>query len=195
MKKFGDITKDYVKIPNNLVNDNTISWKAKGLFCHMASKPDNYNFTVRSLASQFPDGKSAIFAALDELKERGWITYLKRSNGQGKYKLETSLEPESDNQYEAMPESDNRTEADQPQSDNRTKEGEPQSDNPDLGYRTLRKSERINNNLALNNKDLSQGRERNSNSKDQPHDYAVIPKSSTRYDVKTLINEEIFGSN
>ena len=143
MKKFGDITKDYVKIPNNLVNDRTISWKAKGLFCHMASKPDNYNFTVASLASQFPDGKSAIFAALDELKERGWITYLKRSNGQGKYKLETSLEPESDNQYEAMPESDNRTKEGEPESDNRTKQGEPNSDNPDMGFRMMGKSDGI----------------------------------------------------
>ena len=195
MKKFSDIAKNYVKIPNDLVDDPTISWKAKGLFCHMASKPDNWNFTVRSLASQFPDGKSAIFAALDELKERGWITFTKRANGQGKYKLETSLEPESDNQYEAMPESDNRTEADQPQSDNRTKEREPESDNPDLGYRTLRKSERISNTDALNNKDLSQGRERNSNSKDQQHDYAVIPEPSTRYDIPSLIDETIFGSN
>ena len=193
MKKFGDITKNYVKIPNDLVDDPTISWKAKGLFCHMASKPDYWNFTVASLASQFPDGKSAIFAALDELKDRGWITYIKRANGQGKYKLETSLEPESDNQYEAMPESDNRIEVDQPQSDNRTKQGEPESDNPDLGYRTLRKSERISNTDALSNTNLSQGRERNSNSKDQQHDYAVIPKSSTRYDVPSLINEEIFG--
>ena len=192
MKKFGDITKNYVKIPNDLVDDPTISWKAKGLFCHMASKPDTWNFTVRSLASQFPDGKSAIFAALDELKDRGWITSTKRANGQGKYKLETSLEPESDNQYEAMPESDNRTEADQPQSDNRTKEHEPESDNPDLGYRTLRKSERISNTDALSNTNLSQGRERNSNSKDQPHDYAVIPKSSTRYDIPSLIDEAIF---
>ena len=193
MKKFGDITKNYVKIPNDLVDDPTISWKAKGLFCHMASKPDTWNFTVRSLATKFPDGKSAIFAALNELKERGWITFNRRANGQGKYKLQTSLEPESDNQYEAMPESDNRTEADQPQSDNRTKEGEPESDNPDLGYRTLRKSERISNTDALSNTNLSQGRERNSNSKDQQHDYAVIPKSSTRYDVPSLINEEIFG--
>ena len=95
MKKFEDIANYYVKIPNDLVNDITISWKAKGLFCHMASKPDHWNFTVASLASQFPDGKSAIFAAFDELKERGWITYIKRSNGQGKYKLQTSIEPEN----------------------------------------------------------------------------------------------------
>ena len=195
MKKFEDIENYYVKIPNDLVNDITISWKAKGLFCHMASKPDTWNFTVRSLATKFPDGKSAIFAALNELKERGWITFNRRANGQGKYKLETSLEPESDNQYEAMPESDNRTEADQPQSDNRTKEREPESDNPDLGYRTLRKSERISNNLALSNKELYKGNINTSNEKQQQHDYEVIPESSTRYDVKTLINEEIFGSN
>ena len=94
-----------------------------------------------------------------------------------------------------MPESDNRTETDQPQSDNRTKQGEPKSDYPDLGYRTLRKSERINNTDALNNKDLSQGRERNSNEKHQQHDYAVISKPSTRYSIEDLINEEIFGSN
>ena len=195
MKKFGDITKNYVKIPNDLVDDSTISWKAKGLFCHMASKPDHWNFTVRSLASQFPDGKSAIFAALDELKQRGWITFTKRANGQGKYKLETSLEPESDNQYEAMPESDNRTEHDQPESDNRIKEGEPESDNPDLGYRTLRKSDAISNTDALSNTNLSQGGERNLNSKHQQHDYAVIPESSTRYDIPSLIDEEIFRSN
>ena len=195
MKKFGDITSNYVKIPNDLVDDRTISWKAKGLFCHMASKPDHWNFTVRSLASQFPDGKSAIFAALDELKERGWITFTKRANGQGKYKLETSLEPESDNQYEAMPESDNRTEHDQPESDNRIKEGEPESDNPDLGYRTLRKSDAISNTDALSNTNLSQGRERNLNPKHQQHDYAVIPESSTRYDIPSLIDEEIFRSN
>jgi hypothetical protein len=94
-----------------------------------------------------------------------------------------------------MPESDNRTETDQPQSDNRTKEGEPKSDYPGLGFRIVGKSDGISNNLALSNKDFSQGRERNSNSKHQRHDYAVIPKSSPRYDVKTLINEEIFGSN
>ena len=195
MKKFEDIANYYVKIPNDLVNDITISWKAKGLFCHMASKPDHWNFTVASLATKFPDGKAAIFAALKELKESGWINYIKRANGQGKYKLQTSLEPESDNQYEAMPESDNRTEADQPQSDNRIKEGEPNSDNPDLGNRIVGKSDGINKTDALNNKDLSQGRERNSNLKHQQHDYDVIPESSTRYDIPSLIDEEIFRSN
>ena len=93
-----------------------------------------------------------------------------------------------------MPESDNRTKVEHPESDNQTKEDEPKSDYPDLGYRTLRKSERISNNLALSNKELYKGNINTSNEKQQQHDYEVIPESSTRYDVKTLINEEIFGS-
>ena len=46
LKKFQEINSKYVKIPNELVDDRNLSWKAKGLFCHMASKPDSYNFTV-----------------------------------------------------------------------------------------------------------------------------------------------------
>ena len=95
-----------------------------------------------------------------------------------------------------MPESDNRTKVEHPESDNQTKEDEPKSDYPDLGYRTLRKSERISNTDALNNKDLyKESNINNFNSKDQQHDYAVISKPSTRYSIEDLINEEIFGSN
>ena len=195
MKKFEDIENYYVKIPNDLVNDITISWKAKGLFCHMASKPDYWNFTVASLATKFPDGKAAIFAALKELKDSGWINYIKRANGQGKYKLQTSLEPESDNQHEAMPESDNRTKESEPESDNRTKEGEPNSDNPYMGNRIVGKSDGISNNLAFSNKDLYKGNINISNENNQQHDYQVIPSSSTKYDVEDLINEDIFRSS
>ena len=184
LKKFQEINSKYVKIPNELVDDRNLSWKAKGLFCHMASKPDSYNFTVSSLSSQFPDGRFGNLSALDELKERGWITYIKRANGQGKYKLETSIEPKSDYQTQG-----------EPKSGYQTKKGEPKSGYPELGFRTVQKPDCISNTDALNNTNLSKGRERNFNSKDQQHDYAVISKPSTRYDIETLINEEIFGSN
>jgi len=109
LKEFGELKANYVKIPNELVNDREISWKAKGLFCHMASKLDTYNFTVKSLASQFPDGKASIFSALDELKNSGWITYTRKAGGYGKYKLNTTILSKSDNRIESSSESDNRT--------------------------------------------------------------------------------------
>ena len=82
-----------------------------------------------------------------------------------------------------------------PESDNRTKEDEPESDYPGLGFRIVGKSDCISNTDALNNKDFYKGNVNTSKKKQQQHDYKVIPESSTRYDVKTLINEEIFGSN
>ena len=157
MKIFEDINENYVKIPNELVNDRTISWKAKGLFCHMASKRDSYNFTVKSLATQFPDGKAAIFSALNELKKKGWIIYTKRADGLGKYKLVTTLKPKAENQIEAYPESDNRTKQSEPESDNQTKSAKPKSENPDQGFRIMRNSDRISNNDAVSNKDLYKG--------------------------------------
>jgi len=103
-------------------------------------------------------------------------------------------QPESGNRTQGHePESDNRTENDQPQSDNRTKEGEPNSDNPYMGFRMMGKSDGISNTDALNNTNLyKESNKNNSNSKNQQHDYAVIPKSSTRYDIEALINEKIF---
>ena len=68
-----------------------------------------------------------------------------------------SYEPESGYQTQAMPEFDNRTKVEHPESDNRTKEDQPNSDNPYMGFRIVGKSDGINNNLALNNKDLYKG--------------------------------------
>ena len=133
MKKFNDIQSDFTKIPNELLNDKDLSWKAKGLFCYMASKKDNYHFTVKSLATQFNDGRSAIFAAMDELKAKGWMIYTKKADGFGKYALLATLKPESDKRtLEQKP-------SHQPKSDKQIMDQEPKSDNPELGFRTMRK--------------------------------------------------------
>ena len=156
MKEFGELKANYVKIPNELVNDREISWKAKGLFCHMASKLDTYNFTVKSLASQFPDGKASIFSALDELKNSGWITYTRKAGGYGKYKLNTTILSKSDNRIESSSESDNRT-----------KESMSNSDYQMSDFQMMRNSDRINNTDSVNNTDLYKGDKNNSTEKDQ----------------------------
>jgi hypothetical protein len=167
LKQFGELKGNYVKIPNDLVNDSTISWKAKGLFCHMASKPDNYNFTVASLASQFPDGKHTIFSALDELKNSGWITYRRKAGGYGKYKLNTSILSKAENQMEIASESDNQTKGTYSESDNQTKNTQSKSDYQMSDFRMVRKSDGINNTDAFNNKDLYKGDAEKSGDKNQ----------------------------
>jgi len=83
----------------------------------------------------------------------------------------------------------------QPKSEKQTEDIEPKSGYRELGFRTVGKPDCISNTDSINNKDLYKGNIKSCNVKQRQYDYSVIPKSSPRYDVKTLINEEIFGSN
>ena len=138
MKQFSQLTNKYgyTKIPNELVNDQLLSWKAKGLFCHMASKPDNWVFSVQRLAKSFKDGKASIFAALNELKARGWVTYIKNANGTGRYILATTL-----NNPKAIKQT----------------LGKPKAEKPVMGIPTMGKSEAINKKDLNSNKDIYKG--------------------------------------
>ena len=177
MKSFAALKGSYTKIPNELLNDATLSWKAKGLFCFMASKKDTYNFTMRSLAKQFPDGKTAVFSAMIELKERGWINYVKSGDGTGKYVLNTTLEPAvtpyPDNQ--AMPE---------PNPEN---QNNPNPENPDPENPTFRKSGRINNTDLHNNKDVCKGEHTKGEILLEPKDGDPFG-SSTRYTTEEILD-------
>ena len=178
LKAFNEIKGKYIRIPNELLMDKDLSWKAKGLFCFMAHKKDTYNFTVNSLATQFPDGKTAIRAAMDELKDKGWMIYIKKADGYGKYKLKTSLKPKSDNRTKESqqiptpePQADKQTMAEipipEPQSEIPTMAQEPKSENPKEGFTTMGKPDCINNTDLANNTDLYKGDKKNSTEKDQ----------------------------
>jgi hypothetical protein len=83
----------FTQVPNELLNSANISMKAKGLYAFMASKPNNYHFTILSLAKQLKEGKSLIGSGLQELREHGWITYFKEPNGSSIYTVQWSAAP------------------------------------------------------------------------------------------------------
>jgi len=182
VKKFGALKGSYTKLPNELLNDQTLSWKAKGLFCFMASKKDSYNFTMRSIAKQFIDGKAAIYSAMDELKDRGWVSYYRNLDGTGKYilntTLETTLTPHPDNQDEPEPHPDNQ---DEPNPDNRD------PDNP-----TFRKSGRNNKTDLHNKKDIYKGEDKKTRILMPPADGDVFG-SSTKYDENQILEMMLKG--
>lgn len=100
------ITKEsagFAKIPHDLLNDKNISLNAKGLYVFMEGKPPIWNFTIRSMAKQLKEGETAIGNALNELKQSGWISYTKHSNGKGVYHLFWSANPEAANPNQGNP--------------------------------------------------------------------------------------------
>lgn len=86
---------NFSTIPNELLNNASISLSAKGMYVFMRGKPAAWNFTIRSMAKQLKEGETAISNALNELKKYGWVSYTKLSNGKGVYHLFWSANQES----------------------------------------------------------------------------------------------------
>lgn len=66
---------NFTTVPNSIINDKTLSLKAKGIYLFLISKPDNWQFSVDRIATQNSDGENAVRTGLKELEEH---RYLKR---------------------------------------------------------------------------------------------------------------------
>jgi len=66
----------FARIPNELLSDARLSWKAKGILSYLCGKPDGWKMRVSDIAKQSTDGKHAIRAALNELRALGYAEYI-----------------------------------------------------------------------------------------------------------------------
>lgn len=73
---------NYTNTDNQLVRDDNLSWKARGIFNYLWSQANEWQFYVSEVAKHSKkDGESALQSGLRELEELG---YLKRTNRQTK---------------------------------------------------------------------------------------------------------------
>ncbi|MFA6191796.1 MAG: helix-turn-helix domain-containing protein [Sulfurimonas sp.] len=87
----------YTQIANEILFSRDLSLKAKGLYAFMYAKPDNWNFTTRSMASQLKEDAKTIQRILRELKEVELTSYQKHSDGTGTYTIYSTFEPKAQN--------------------------------------------------------------------------------------------------
>lgn len=66
----------YTTIDNLLINDMSISFKAKGMFLYFWSKPDDWQVKPKAIDDDWIDKKHTVYSGLKELEENG---YLKRN--------------------------------------------------------------------------------------------------------------------
>lgn len=78
-------------IPNELLNDKNISFKAKGLYGYMQSKPDGWEFSAKKISSQTTDGVDGINSGLQELEKAGWLERNKFQDTKGMWEWEYVL--------------------------------------------------------------------------------------------------------
>jgi hypothetical protein len=66
-------TSHYVSISNALLDNDKLSWDAKGLLCYLLSKPDWWEIRFKDLQNKSTCGRDALRGIIRELEKSGYV--------------------------------------------------------------------------------------------------------------------------
>ena len=76
---------NYTNTNNQLVRDDDLSWKARGIFNYLWSQANEWQFYVKEIASHSKDGEKALQSGLQELEEHGYLKRVNRHSKDGSF--------------------------------------------------------------------------------------------------------------
>jgi hypothetical protein len=77
----------FTLVANAVLNDENLSWKAKGVFAYLYSKPENWDFSGKRICLNSSDGLTATYSALKELEKAGYLSRKKTQTGRTLYTI------------------------------------------------------------------------------------------------------------
>jgi hypothetical protein len=80
----------FTMVANEVLYNKNLSFKAKGLYSYLFSKPDTWDFSGDRITMETIDGRKAIFSALKELEKAGFLSRDRLPNGKMEYNLKFS---------------------------------------------------------------------------------------------------------
>lgn len=80
-----DKSRPWVQIHKAVLQDQSISWKAKGVMAYLLSLPDDWRIYVRELITHSTDGRDATQSALRELVDAGYVYRVKARARSGRF--------------------------------------------------------------------------------------------------------------
>ena len=80
-----DTTKNYTVVKNTILLDNRLSWKAKGLFTYVLSRPETWEISIQDIINRATEGRDSVYGAIRELKNSGYLLKEQGSSKSGKY--------------------------------------------------------------------------------------------------------------
>ncbi|MFP3947130.1 MAG: hypothetical protein ACLFWG_00235 [Longimicrobiales bacterium] len=114
----------FAQVPHEVLNDEDLSWKAKGLFSYLAGRPPDWQVRRAHLVTVSSDGKHSLHTGICELQEAGYLR-IRRVRDEGQFvgtewelALPESLTIEPDSPHPDFPDVEN-----------------PDAGNPDAGNR------------------------------------------------------------
>lgn len=80
-----NIKANFTAVPNFVSNDQRLSWKAKGIFLYLASKPNDWQFYMNEIKKNATDGKTSLQTGIKELEELGYLIRKKSVDGNNQF--------------------------------------------------------------------------------------------------------------
>lgn len=74
---------NYTTISNVFLRDENLSLKAKGLLATVLSLPETWDFSIKGICSVIKEGATAVYSAIDELKEYRYCSVVTNRNEKG----------------------------------------------------------------------------------------------------------------
>ncbi len=73
---------NFTTIHNDLLNNDKLSWKAKGILIYMLSKPANWEYNIKGdIVKRSSDRETAVYSGVQELVKQGYVSRVKNSDG------------------------------------------------------------------------------------------------------------------
>ena len=82
---------NYSVVHNDIIEDERVSFKARGLLIYLLSKPDHWRTTTAHLASVSTDGIHAVRSGLKELELIGYVKRIRKQNPSGQWTTHTVI--------------------------------------------------------------------------------------------------------
>ncbi|MEN8180589.1 MAG: hypothetical protein ABFS39_18480 [Pseudomonadota bacterium] len=74
----------FVIIDQHAIEDSRLSWAARGLLGYLLSRPDDWKVLVNDLRNRGDLGRDGIYKLLRELREAGYVRFLRSRDKQGR---------------------------------------------------------------------------------------------------------------
>lgn len=85
MSNFINGLKNFQVIPRELIFDNSLSDRARFVYCFMASKPDGWDFLLNPMAKELGYSVETLRKYINELIDGGWLKKGEQNNDDGKF--------------------------------------------------------------------------------------------------------------
>lgn len=77
----------FTQVANAVLNDSSITFRAKGVYAYLYSKPDGWDFSIDRIALETKEERKAINSALKELENAGLLTRKRQGDGRVVYEV------------------------------------------------------------------------------------------------------------